>query len=78
MAKTFRYIDITTGQPGMDPLAWIETITDPVDKANCIRLREEEGARSEADPAGDPSEQFQAMFQRYLAEANVRLEVTEG
>ena len=78
MAKTFKYINLTTGEPGIDPLAWIDTITDPTDKANCIKLREEEGARSEANPEGFPSDEFQAMFQRYLAEANVRFEVTEG
>jgi len=77
MVKRVTYINKITREVSPTLEQWMESLSDPTDKANVLNIYAAEVQRSENDATGTPDQAYITMFERYFSESNIEIILTE-
>lgn len=76
MVKRVTYVNKDTRQQSPTLEQWIESLIDPVDKASVLSIYNAE-IENESTPGNPPLPEYITMFERYFAENNIEIILSE-
>lgn len=76
MVRKVTYVNKTTREISPTLNHWIENLTDPVDKEACMAILMAE-VEHEQTPGNPPLLEYVTLFERYFAENNIEIILTD-